>query len=788
VAADDVVDARNFAIEGTPRADPIVDNKWSHALSDYGTDEDQFGTGDFDRSTDRGDADVTLAEIWPTLQAYGRQIQDMKGPRGSVDGDGDGRMDAYSRPFQPARFAVGGSAQQMKQTKSMRSLETVTFTVGDGTTDFGDFNGLNGFAECMEFIEAQQASLPQHIRIVVKDRRPVGDYPVYTWNGNNVSIADHFIEIIGMGSGFDTVFNPTPYSGFGEGQVFIDLQPLDDDFAIQITGSGGLHVENIRFTEITPVTNNPVLIDVQAPATFSMKNSVISGKLDQETSLALKCPSDGCHIEDSVIIGTCAIGGRQPNFFTDRAEQTAIGGTIRNTIFTECIMRLRSRRTITGVPSELWDFADTLSFERCTFAVGASVLTPLSQGMIDARGARNIKFDQCQIQYSGDEDAVRLGQFDLGAPLHAVSRNIAFDLCSFEMVSASTHTGHVGGAGGVNGTEGTGWAIKCEPNLILGTNPKSLPEGIFIERCAFSVSDAPIGFFNSSPDAGAIQINNARDVHIRKNRVELWTQPSVSAGDIQGLIELRMTSPGVSGSGGSYWVEDNYIGRWRENAVGGAWGGAAGTQFLRCVNVDNVRDSHVNKNTISAFNELGGTIDPGLLPCALHVEDAFGCEFNGNKFVFWRSVFSPFISTAVGFGSSLTNCQFNDNKFETCGGYMILQVLSGPLEGVEFAHNHFKVGNAVAINFVGCISTGSNTGSLSGAGVYVRDNSWDYFGAGGNVSAVLFGPTPTLAVTGNMFPFGIISHGTYGGAPNPQALGYAVPVGNRDLNQVASYT
>lgn len=144
ITAGNITDLRSFAMEGVTPYEQTT----------------QAGTGgmpDFSRLATRGDTSVGLNALWGVVRALGRQIQDIKGE------DDSGNWNWWGRVFKSSTLSPTDT------TKTLRTLHTVTYTVGDGTTTFGDYNGVNGLDDCLDEIFNLGANAPANIRIVLKN-------------------------------------------------------------------------------------------------------------------------------------------------------------------------------------------------------------------------------------------------------------------------------------------------------------------------------------------------------------------------------------------------------------------------------------------------------------------------------------------------------------------------------------------------------------------------------------------------------------------------------------------
>jgi len=173
----DITDTRPFIFEGTGPT-------YSAA-----TQATYTAVPDFDRSATRG-ADGVNA-VYPAIRALARQIADLKGQNSS------GSFDWFSRVFAP-RDPV--AALSTEQTKSLRTVETVTFTIGNGTTTFGDFNGATGLEDCLQHLEGMGASCPEEVRIVAKgDLSSTFTYNITTAHAINSGMQRLRIDMGGQG-------------------------------------------------------------------------------------------------------------------------------------------------------------------------------------------------------------------------------------------------------------------------------------------------------------------------------------------------------------------------------------------------------------------------------------------------------------------------------------------------------------------------------------------------------------------------------------------------------------
>jgi len=759
-----IVDKRDLALEGKPRAEVLPPLQWSHPDQESAAD---YGVGDFDRGGDRSDPDIIRSGIWQMVRALARQVQDIKGPR-----DIDGRYDWYSRPHQPYGFF---NNKPEEHTKSLRTIDTVTFTIGDGLTEVGDFNGATGLVDCMEFIQDYSASLPSRIRIVLKSKSTTPSFPVLTWNKNIIIHSKH-IEIEGLGNGSDLDPYIAELDGYSDGQTLIGVSVAAGTTALHMTGNGGLYLKHLWWGCLPFADVN--IITTERSCLFQASNTWL---LTTGNAIALRCASERCYLDNCVLTGIVFIGGKNtPITFNRDYDVSWRGGLVRNSAFLGCLVALRNKNFTFG--DDAWLFANRLRFENCVFVPRGPLYLPNYGGMVDARGARNITFEGCHVQYSGDEDGLRLGSLDHTTGI-APSRDIAIKSCQFTLRDSCTHLGrvHTGGVGGVNGLEGTGWAIKSHPGFVPTDPAFHIPRNIVIEDCEFRCSVLPSAVV-SSPDAGAILIMDSRNVHVRRNRVVEWTAPIAgSTGDFVYLINAAASAGGYTvGAGQDIHIDDNYVGQWWYPGSGAAWG--AGT--LTCIAVSICQFGSVSRNVISAIDMMEVVVaDPALVGAAMGISACNSMRIEDNQFILWRSTADPLNNTALAI-FSINNALFvNRNHFYGCGGYNIFGYpASTTIENSQFNGNVFNYGND-ATKFSGAISLLNCTTQNN----HFHNNYHDKF-SGTVVTAIHVGNGVRFSVQGNHFLFGNIVHATLGGVPSTGALGYGSSAAHSDApNVVAGY-
>lgn len=144
ITAGNITDLRSFAMEGVTPYEQT-------------TQAGAGGMPDFSRLATRGDTAVGINALWGVVRALGRQIQDIKGE------DDSGNWNWWGRVFKSSTLSPTDT------TKTLRTLHTVTYTVGDGSTSYGDYSGVDGLDDCLDEVFNLGANAPANIRIVLKN-------------------------------------------------------------------------------------------------------------------------------------------------------------------------------------------------------------------------------------------------------------------------------------------------------------------------------------------------------------------------------------------------------------------------------------------------------------------------------------------------------------------------------------------------------------------------------------------------------------------------------------------
>lgn len=412
VTANDITDTREFLVEGTAGA-------FTGA-----TQADNAGPGDFDRSTDRAVDGVN--EVYPALRALARQIQDLKGPNTS------GTWDWYSRIWAP--YSDGGSSLATEQTRHVQALETTTYTVGDGTTTFGDFNSLE---TCLAHVAAL-SSPPETVRILLRSNASGGGIWALT-NYHDFSagpVPNLIIEGVGVGS--------ITWGGSSTG-IVLDMG----------AGTGtALTLRNLTFSA-------PGAGVEWARGEITAENVIITGDTSAAAVPAITANKHS-RIRDSSIAGILRLGPSQTTggrYLVEGCELDVIDASVG----------------ASGVGYRV----DNAVIRACSI----NQTTPTAfgaNGAVDLSGATRATLEECRINYHPSHDAVYV---DVAS--HSVDPQLRFRGCTFK---TSTSPGHNAGAGG-NGANGTGWGIYASNGAVA----LDFRDTIKIEGCTFTGESVDAG-------------------------------------------------------------------------------------------------------------------------------------------------------------------------------------------------------------------------------------------------------------------------------------------------------
>lgn len=716
----DITDLRNFAFEG------------ALAFS-RSTQDGTGGMEDFSRSTDR--AANGQNAVYPVLRALGRQIQDLKGANDS------GLWDWFSRPY-----AVPGTTAPLaaQRTKSLRSVDVATFTVGDGTTEWGDFNGTSGLDDCLAFILANTATLPSRVVIVLKSRSTTSS-PVFTI-GTARTIAKH-IEIVGAHAN-------------DSGRIPVRNTCAGGTTALTITSAGSLTLRNLTF--LTP-TNDASTIEVQPTATvtstsggfFVAENCSFAGRTTTTTAeYTLKVPAKMLHVSN------CYGTGRFRIHDGISGSGQGLGGRIESCYFYQCAFEFcesTNKRCVAGLVIEntLFDGPNTSEI----------VYVNSPNGLLDIRGARNIIFRNSRFAWrTWDWDCFHGGHLDTAGDAYPTAE-IDFESCYFSApnMSGTPHTADAGN----NTTAGTGWAIYIEGDADVGVGGlDKLCEGIRVSRCVFDGADVTGG--GGQVDAGAIRVALCARSHIRDNIIKRW----YGSNRVRGVWISAPSAVGNSQYAGDTIIEGNWFGEWSQGAA---------ANRLECIYVGSAtRQIKIVRNYFIGRDGSADLVIGSMSATSrvIYLPSAHTFWIDDNFFEDWNYDTNEDTGHCIVMGSC-TQGHIDRNTFRNIGGWCVKGVSGAAIDTLEVNNNIVK-----------------NTGDFSvltddGQGFDVSDaTSADFIVWSGNVfhfdattsspDCIRIGGHDGHAFMGNVAPNGMIDQT---GATNMRGYNETP-----DFNYVIAYT
>lgn len=481
VNSGEITDKREFPFEGT---DPFQQDT-------------QGGTGgieDFDRSSSR--ADVGVNELYPVLRALARQVQDMKGQ------DVNGKFNWWNRAVGPVD---PDNQLPSQQTKSLRSLDVGYITVGDGTTEWGDYNGTKGLENALQDIHndiviSTGAGYPDKIVIVLKAR----ENNDFTWDVSSPST-------LNLTSKHVVIRAENAHSASG-GYAHVDMSHTSG-VGIDMGLGGALELENIWL-----VSDESDGVKCGVDGKFTAKNCILTGVTSDATTWLIDAPSRNLQLEDCTIIGNSRFA-----YDSDQDDHQNEGMILRCR-FTSTNIMLRE-----GGPTSVNTVCAGLRFVGCRFEAKSSPSAP----MIDGRGAAWVTFDDCHLRSHGDEHAVQFGVAENIVPTYYPSRHWEFRNCRFEWSTAGT-----GGANllQINGDE---------------AQEDSIVANVSISNCEFTGTP-------SNGGTGIYMFDGCRNVSIENCRFENITVPSGDA-----VTAIHYTESAANHRTGSVQIVGCRIGSWK---------------------------------------------------------------------------------------------------------------------------------------------------------------------------------------------------------------------------------
>lgn len=611
IVTGNITDARTFPLEGT--------TPYQQTLQTSGA-----GMPDFNRGTDRGAVGVN--EVYPALRALARQVQDIKGP------DDTGHFNWWARVFSPldpaGTFTTG-------TTKTMRSIDTVTYTVGDGTTCFGDFNGAAGLDACLAHIASlATANLPERIEIVVHGgaatysisdnyfinatTRPctvviragvkhdhsgsvVGTYgnPLIQVNGGNLNAGEYALTVGSSISGGN-----------------IELRNLHVTWTGTTAGgrgmfaaAGWIHAVGCTLSQtLTPAVDaGYVLLSSFAP-NFLLSESLVFGRIGvygPGTGGSVPAERNGGRIERSRLEQTQLV------LHADTASLTATD-VVNGFTITESYFSGRTTAPYTAV-------------------AGVAAL-------IDARSSYRLRVLRSTFLYGTNENCIDGRSYN--ASHTTTPYKLSIEDCLFTNgISNGTHT--VGS--GTNGAEGTGWAIAVNGGRSTSIKNVRL-EGVV------------------TTDAGGILITDGNDLAIDGVDFDFCGHTAGGSDTFTG-IKLTGSSTGpISGH-----VRGVQAGDWQ-----------TGMARVRMLDYDRATSIVTSDCILDGSDGSFAALPLSATYGAIRLHSVSNLTFSDIQLSSWSSNTNN--SRTVLFDGSTDNVMLSGCMFAGCGGFPIVRVSGSPLD------------------------------------------------------------------------------------------------------------
>lgn len=595
----------------------------------------QDGAGaveDFDRSTSRANDAVGRFRVREVVRALQRQVQDLKGASDAGTWDWFSRV---YRPFDP------GSALAAQKTKNLRSVDTVTYTIGDGVTTVGDFNGASGLSDCLTLLAGVAVgSRPERVEIVLH-------------GGVTYTIATSILIATGSGQPLTLTIRAghTLAQGntglFGRPQILVTGAGITaSSYALALASTGGgagnliLRDLDVQWSGTTASFRG--LFAATGYMDIDRCNIQMPVGVDVAAGEALWC-SDARRfvIRNSSVRGRCTIFNDDDSGARPIEE---LGGLISHCKFEETSVRLYA-----NTPSGLGiDCVHGFTIEDSYFAGRPTAIFTGSRALIDAKAAQRLRIRNCNFAYGIEEQCI-LGDEYSGSTLLPFGWSI--ENCTFSGgVANGTHA--VGAGSG--GADGTGWAVRMS------------------KASAFSMVNCRIAV--SSIDAGGIRLSECSQFRV-------------------GSIDFVSCGHTAGGS-------DNFTGIWAGGTAGCGVGKIEGVRFSNWLatqtrvlplNMDFVYRMEITGcELIGREVSVSGTaITPAANYCALR----FGAggqdvRVRGCLFEAWARDTAnarTILLNGSHVGLLIGHCQFRD-----CGGY-VLDFVSGTISEVMIDSNQVSV-------------------------------------------------------------------------------------------------
>lgn len=588
ITTSEITDLRPFVFEGT--AGSFEETTQTAAST---------SAPDFSRSAARGTKTVTVDTIVKMCQALARQVRDLKGA------DDSGMWNWWNYPFKPldpTDLLTAG------QTKSLRSVDTVTFTVGDGVTTFGDFDGATGLQDCLDHLVAiPTANRPGRVRIFLKTNDPA----VFVWTITDTtyaisgaSNATH-VEIIGVGA--DGANANNTHRAEIDVSIAASSQTVfsADEFTLKnlLIDLGGAGTSNQLFNAFRmDIDNCAILGDVAVGAVEGGTLEILS--------------ADRSRITRSFIEGKVLIRNSSNLDIAD-----AEGSVFSNTEF--------ANAQISTAPAAVGDFTmGALTIKDCVINGRSAAPYTSSPATLYLSGAQHVLIEGCKIQYHADEDGIRADEYT-GSTIDPNPTHVVIRRCTLQMIGTATHA--VGA--GTNGANGTGWGVYVEDSF-----------DVEIDDCDFT----GVEFV----DAGCIALVDPLWFSVNRNLMRALDHTNAASARVTGIF-VDTTN-----------ANTNRFCEITNNRIT-AFGGSATTRDYRGIRLDDVFGCLVQGNNIDGGGSTMSAADAGafvLIDCQ-HIRTV------GNFFSEWNTDQTQ--SRTIRIQGLCGYLSWVGNSFNNNGGYSI---------------------------------------------------------------------------------------------------------------------
>jgi len=662
ITTTEITDIRIFPFEGS--ADIVGAEGFAPV------DQDTFAgpvDGFIDRTASREDPTVGAHAVYPALRLAMRQIRDMKGktrPSSGVAAD-SGKWDIYSRPFAPIDYAGSGLPQGAQHTKSLHSVDTVTYTCGDGVVTFGDFNGATALEEALDALlgSTNPTGRPRKASIILKaDDRSATTFTV----GNAYDFtADGDLDLTIIATGAN---------GAGA-NLRADISFSFDNSTAGVIQARKLTLRNldaliipVRATLFSCEECDIVNCDLQNQ--FSSDNTQGAYYALRVSRTAGSTGVGECRIERSKINGLLQItdtdtapSDAHNRFRTGlvRDCEFVFGGILLNA-FEETNPSTRYCRT-------------GLVIDGCKFTAVPAYNPTRLKGIIDGRSAQNITVRECLFEMGTRErDGIHIGD---GALLDAPPRSWLIEGCSFNVADVRTSAVD----GGTNTTAGTGWCVFLQ-------QPVATAPGDFDEQASnFLIR----GNYFEGPgqgtlvDAGAIYLEGIRNFSVLDN--VFWNFGG-DTGSRLDVIHVRNTNG--TGENTAGWLCRNDISKF---ANGSATSDFTGIKVERCSFLRILDNEIVGGSSTRATL----TYDP-LTSSGISVLSSEHVKIHGNQVEAWNLAAATALGGIVIEPTAGLGCRWisiQNNGFKDNGGYAVdLGVGGSAQEHIVASNNLIEIDQA----------------------------------------------------------------------------------------------